>query len=856
MPAPGPLEAQLPPYAPPPAGPDDLLERFLSFVSARGLELYPAQEEALLELMQGRHVILGTPTGSGKSLVAMALHFKALAEGRTSFYTSPIKALVNEKFFDLCAVFGAQNVGMLTGDASVNRGAPIVCCTAEILANLALREGEEAGVDAVVMDEFHYYGDRDRGVAWHVPLITLRRATFLLMSATLGDTTEVEKRLQRFTGRPVAAVRGAQRPVPLDYEYRETPLHETLEELVRRGKAPVYLVHFTQRACAEQAQALTSVNLLERAEKEVLKEALAGFRFDTPYGKDLQRYLRHGVGVHHAGLLPKYRRLVERLAQQNLLRIICGTDTLGVGVNVPIRTVLFTQLCKFDGARVGILTAREFHQIAGRAGRKGFDVQGSVVAQAPEHVIENLRLAEKQAAGKASKKAPKKQAPTKGYAHWDRATFERLVERPPEPLEPRFEITHGMLLHLLQARPGDERSGGGYRRLVQMIEEAHVPDRSRRSHRRRAAVLFRALRRAGIVQVEPVFDAWPRRRACSRAILTPGLQRDFSLHHTLSLYLLAAVESLDRSSDTYALDVLSLVEAILDNPQVVLFKQVDRLKSARLAELKAEGVEYAERLEELEKVEYPKPLADFVYATFDTFAAAHPWLGQENIRPKSVARDVIERGATFNEYVRELGLERSEGALLRYLTDAYKTLAQGVPESFRDDALREILAWLRVLITAVDSSLLEEWEGLRHGPEEVRALLPEAGPPAPEDPAADPRAFAARIRAELLRFVRAVALRDWEEAISALADPDGEWTPERLAEQAAPLLASGRGIDLTPRARKPHLTHLRKLGPRSWEAFHTLLGPDGEESGTVECLIDLERPHEKDRPLISLRRLE
>ena len=378
---------------------DEILGRFVEWVSERGLTLYPAQEEAILELLAGKHVVLGTPTGSGKSLVAFALHFKAMAEGKTSFYTCPTKALVNEKFFALCDGFGAENVGMLTGDASINREAPIICCTAEVLSNYVLRELSPR-VDYAVMDEFHYYGDRERGAAWQIPLLILEHTAFLLMSATLGDTAEIEERLKERTGREVASVKSARRPVPLDFEYRETPLHETIEDLLAKSKQPIYVVNFTQRAAAEQAQNLMSVNVCTREEKDAIRRELHGVRFDTPYGKEIDRFIRHGIGLHHAGLLPKYRLAVEKLSQVGHLKVISGTDTLGVGVNIPIRTVLFTQLCKFDGEKTAILGVREFQQISGRAGRKGFDEQGSVVVQAPEHVIENLRLAQKAAAGK------------------------------------------------------------------------------------------------------------------------------------------------------------------------------------------------------------------------------------------------------------------------------------------------------------------------------------------------------------------------------------------------------------------------------------------------------------------------
>ncbi|MBA3249395.1 MAG: DEAD/DEAH box helicase, partial [Geodermatophilaceae bacterium] len=368
---------------PPEPDPDVLFDAFSGWTAEQGLDLYPAQTEALIELVSGSHVILSTPTGSGKSLVATGAHFAALAARQRTYYTAPIKALVSEKFFALANVFGADHVGMVTGDAAVNADAPIVCATAEILANIALREGPAADIGQVVMDEFHFYADPQRGWAWQVPLLELPRTQFLLMSATLGDVSFFEQDLAQRTGRSVAVVSSVERPVPLHYEYAETPLTETLGDLLQTGQSPIYLVHFTQAAAIEQAQALMSLAPPSRDQKDAIADLLGGFRFSSGFGTTLSRLVRNGIGVHHAGMLPKYRRLVERLAQAGLLRVVCGTDTLGVGINVPIRTVLFTGLSKYDGSRVRLLKAREFHQIAGRAGRAGYDDVGAVVVQAP-----------------------------------------------------------------------------------------------------------------------------------------------------------------------------------------------------------------------------------------------------------------------------------------------------------------------------------------------------------------------------------------------------------------------------------------------------------------------------------------
>jgi superfamily II RNA helicase len=837
-------------------GPDDILDRFLTHVASTGLDLYPAQEEALLELMAGKHVVLSTPTGSGKSLVATGLFFKALAEGKTAFYTCPIKALVNEKFFAFCDLFGPDRVGLMTGDATINPKAPLICCTAEILANLALRD-HAARVDYVVMDEFHYYADRERGVAWQIPLLCLPKATFLLMSATLGDTRSIERGIEERTGRAFASVRGTLRPVPLDYEYRDTPLHETIAELVSGGRAPVYLVNFTQRAAAEEAQNLLSVEICTKPEKESIKAALLDVPFNTPFGKELQRFLRHGVGLHHAGLLPRYRLLVEKLAQTGLLKVVSGTDTLGVGVNIPLRTVLFTQLCKFDGEKSGILGVRDFQQIAGRAGRKGFDTRGYVLCQAPAHVIENKRLAVK---AKTGKKFVPRKPPQKGYVPWDKGTFDRLVAGTPEALESRFSVTFGMLINLLGGRKTEK--GGGYRTLVDLIARSAESDRKKRAHRRLAATYFRTLRRAGIVHVVTTESVGGR-----LVEVSGDLQRDFSLNQTLSLYLLDTLPGLDPKSPTYALDALTLVESILENPDAVLRKQLDRVKGERIAQMKADGLDYEQRMAELETLEWPKPCRDFIYETFNTFSEKHPWVGSENIRPKSIAREIYETLATFSEYVRDLGLERSEGVLLRYLADAYRTLEQTVPPVFRTEEVEDIALHLRAMLRQTDSSLLEEWESLRE-PGGSGQKTPAGASPSASDSrgrqrplAEDPRALAGRVRTDLHRLVKLLAARRHEEFTASLLDPDGVWTAAQVGAEMQGYWAEHASIVTTPESRRPQLTTMRQDGDGALYVAQRVLDPAGNDDWAIEGRVDLshhpsgERAGLDDLPIFQLVRI-
>jgi superfamily II RNA helicase len=808
---------------PPTPDPDPLFDAFSGWAGEQGFELYPAQVEALIEVVSGSNLILSTPTGSGKSLVATGAHFAALAHGQRSFYTAPIKALVSEKFFALIDVFGADRVGMLTGDASVNEDAPIICCTAEILANLALRQGAAADVHQVVMDEFHFYAEPDRGWAWQVPLLELPGAQFILMSATLGDVRRFEEDLTRRTGRPTAVVSSVERPVPLAYRYALTPLHETLLELLQAGRAPVYVVHFTQAEALERAQALTSINVATRAEKDAIAELIGRFRFTAGFGKTLSRLVRHGIGVHHAGMLPKYRRLVELLAQAGLLKVICGTDTLGVGINVPIRTVLFSALSKYDGISTRILKAREFHQIAGRAGRAGFDTEGTVVVQAPEHVIENERALIRAGDPKKRRKVVRK-VPPKGFVSWGQATFERLVSAPPEPLTSSFAVTHAMVLNVVQ-RPGD-----AFVAMRRLLTDNHEDRAAQRRHIRRAIAIYRALLAAGVVERLPEPDEQGR-----TVRLTVDLQLDFALNQPLSPFALAAIELLDRDSPSYALDVLSVIESTLDNPRQVLSAQAFRARGDAVQQMKADGMEYEERMEALEDVTYPRPLADLLEHAYDIYRRGHPWVADYELAPKSVARDLSERAMTFTEYVAYYQLARSEGLVLRYLADAYKALRQSVPEEARTEELADLIEWLGELVRQVDSSLLDEWERLRD-PEALPG--PTAGPVdnAPPPVTGNQRAFTVLVRNALFRRVELAARRDWY----GLGELDGEdgWDAQEWAAALGPYFEEHDRLGTGPDARGPKLLIIEREETR-WLVRQIFDDPAGDHDWGISAEVDL-----------------
>ncbi len=841
------------------ATPDSILDSFLGYVTSKSLSLYPAQENAILDLYDGKNVILNTPTGSGKSLVATAMHFLSTARGRRSVYTCPIKALVNEKFLNLCREFGPDNVGMATGDATVNRDAPILCCTAEILANLALRHGGQTGFSDVIMDEFHYYSDRDRGVAWQVPLLTMTNARFLLMSATLGETEFFARELTRLTGAETSVVKSADRPVPLEFQYSDLPLAESVEQLVTTGKAPVYLVHFTQNDAVQSAQNFMSLNVCTREEKGVIAEALRGTRFTSPFGKDIQKYLKHGVGVHHAGLLPKYRILVEQLAQQGLLKIICGTDTLGVGVNVPIRTVLFTQLCKFDGQKTTILSARDFHQVSGRAGRRGYDEKGWVVAQAPEHVIENLRLAQKAERDK-KKSFVKRKPPEHNFITWDEKTFERLKSAPPEPLVSRFQVSHGMLLNVLSRANED-----GCRAMQRLVRDSHDSPRSKAAHRKRGWQLFRSLVERKIIEISPESSG-----TGSRMRLNVELQEDFSLNEALSLYLLDTLKLIDPAAPDHHLVMLTLVESILENPEIILRKQLDKVKSRRVAEMKQEGASYDERMAELEQLEYPKPNREFVYSTFNDFASKHPWVGQENIRPKSIAREMYENFRSFNDYIKDYELARAEGVLLRHLGGVYKTLSQTVPDAAKTEAVREMEVYFATMLQQVDASLLQEWERLRSPDGEVaaerkRGSSPDGDIPGKEVPPApdytrDPKAFTRQIRQFIFGFLAAWSSQDYEAALGWLETLNhGEnepWSDRELKTLSDRYHADHDRLTLDPEARNLRHTMVKTSEDgKAWLVDQVLVDPDQQNDWIAQFRVDLALSHEIKKPHLQLLRL-
>lgn len=893
---------------------DALYEAFSSWASSTGRPLYRHQDESLIEILSGNHVIAATPTGSGKSMIALAAHFVSMAHGGRSYYTAPLKALVSEKFFDLVSLFGAENVGMVTGDVSLNADAPIICCTAEILANQSLREGPTLDADMIVMDEFHFYADPQRGWAWQVPLLELTRPQFIAMSATLGDTTVFRKQWTDRTGRPTVEITDAQRPVPLEYDYVVDTLQDTVERLLSEGRHPIYIVHFSQKDAVDTASSLMDRKLVSPEVRSQIARELSSVSFTKGFGQTLRGLLSHGIGVHHAGMLPRYRRLVERLTQQGLLPVICGTDTLGVGINVPIRTVLLTSLVKFDGSKMRHLRSREFHQIAGRAGRAGFDTVGFVRVLAPEHEVETARerarltaaqeaARDEREAKRAKKKASKKRSgPKEGQITWSRSTFERLRDAAPEALQSHFEMTHSTVLNVLGGAADAGRDPAEH--LVDLALHNDDQPLPANPHIRHLADIYTSLLQAGVV--EHLSSARAQELGVSRLQLVADLPDDFALNQPLSPFALAAFELLDPDSPTFALDVISIVEAVLEDPRPLLYVQENQAKAAAVASMKAQGMEYDERMAALEEISWPKPLEELLSPAFSVYARSNPWVGDLELSPKSVIREMIENAMTFTELISRYDVGRSEGVILRYLSDAYRMMHQVIPEEIMTEELESMISWLADLIRSVDSSLLDEWEAMMNGEElteaegEASAVGLERAFGADESGViaftANLHAFRNSVRRTLFHFVELMSRDDvdgLERATAQAADNDGlfaqvaPWTGDDWDHALERYWAEHDWIDINQSARSQALCALEEqisgedilaLMPFStrdnanqrsrfeafaravdeapagsvWLATQTITDPEGNMDWRIAALVDLGTSDKEKRVVLTV----
>ncbi len=823
----------------PPIGsdPSDVIDGYSAWAAETGRPLYPHQEDAAIALASGSHVVLATPTGSGKSMAAIAGIVLARNAGRRSVWTAPIKALVAEKFFELVDLLGANEVGLAIGDASINRDAPVLVCTAEVLANLALGDAflHHAAPGFACLDEFHYYGDTDRGWAWQVPLLLPNDTQFLLASATLGDVSPIIADLETRTSTPVENITSVNRPIPLYPEWRATPLAESIVDAVERGLYPVYLVHSTQSAAVEQAQSLVSLPLTTREQREAIAAAVKGERLTTGFGQTLARYLRNGVGVHHAGMLPRYRRLVERLAGEGLLAVICGTDTLGVGINIPIRTVLFSALTKFDGQKVRVLRAREFHQLAGRAGRPGFDPDGHVWAQAPEHVIETNRALARAGDDPKAQRKVKRSPPPKGFVHFDENTFNRLLAASPEPLVSRFRVSPNLVSSVL-ARPD------GPAVLKGLMLTNHDTPTQKRAHKKRAIHVYRSLEAAGVAERLRADDG-----TCTGvrvgSLVDDGTDDrvDVRFASPLGPFALEVLASFDRNDPSYVLDVVSVVESIIENPRAIVIAQEKAARSMEIARMKAAGVPYEERIENLDGITWTKPLAEILDSCIELYRRSHPWVW-EDPEPKSILREMLETGETFNGFIKRYKLERSEGLLLRYLTDAWRTLDRSLANDSYTDPLEDVIEWLRLLLSATDASLLDEWTKLSGG--EVPEHHVGASPVVIIGP---PPAWRTSIRTAAFGWVELLARKAYPSFSERI---EGAPTPWDLENMLAEYWAEHPSIETTTEARSAAFFSIDDSVAGTWTVTQRLCDPEGDGDWRFVGTVDLARAADDGGPTL------
>lgn len=589
------------------------------------------------------------------------------------------------------------------------------------------------------------------------------------------------------------------------------------------------MVHFSQDAALETANALASTGVSSKEQRAAIAEAIKGTKFTTAFGKILQRLLRTGIGIHHAGMLPRYRRLVEQLAQQGLLPVICGTDTLGVGINVPIHSVVLTALTKFDGTKMRKLRAREFHQIAGRAGRMGFDTEGLVIAEAPEFEIENAKaLAKAGNDPKKLKKVKRKKAP-EGFVTWNENTFDKLIDAAPETLVPHMKITHSMVLNEV------EQGGDARYRIDRLIDDsAQTPEQKERLHAR-ADEIFQTLFDTNVIETEDRDDG------DKDYFMTVDMPDDFALDQPLSPFLLAALELLDPESDTYALDVISMVEATLEDPKQVLRAQERQARDEAMIRMKEDGLDYDERMDRLQEITYPKPLEDMLQAAFDEYRHDVPWANDYWLSPKSVVRDMVETASDFTGYIARYNIARSEGTLLRYLSDAYRALARTVPQEKRDEQLDDIISWLRVVVRSIDSSLVDEWEHAGTDTDASEAAANLAAPGAKQAVVEDRRGLTVLVRNAMFRRVQLMDL-DKPDELGAL-DKDWGYGVHEWEDTLDDYYDEHEYVNIDAKARSGELFILdesKENSEHSWKVRQIIDDSDGDHDWAITGTVDLD----------------
>ncbi len=701
------------------------LQFYEQFLWSRGLEPYPVQEQAISAIFAGKNVLVTVPTGTGKTLMAKAALFRAFHRNERAVYTTPLRALTEEKYRELCADFGEGNVGFATGDYKVNREAPIQVEVAEILWNRIVADKHVAPAEIVVMDEGHYFNDPERGYVWEQSMIGLDpRTQLIVLSATVGHPEKFVQWAEITRRVPMALVDSRERKVPLVHEFREEMLIDTVKGLAHAGDVPAIVFVFGREQCFEVARLVKSCRRFTTDEERAQVEKLCDEAL-LPAGeaKELRPLLAHGIGIHHAGILPRYKQLVEQLALERLIKFVISTETIAAGINLPARTVVFPSLRKFIKREPRIITAAEYHQMAGRAGRPQFDDRGLAIALAPEQVVSDLKKELKDAAkrpaydeGKVKRSVygrARADAQKHGDVIWTPELHAELVKGEPAELRSKTKITAEQVIAIglpdletatlgganaeIEARMAVvEASLPPSMRLdiVTVIDNLLLGDRDRKELQKILAQLVANMRAIGVI------DEHGHQ-------VSGQMIRELQGMDGLLIYYILFNHQLEY------LELRELVEYLIDHD--IIQRQLDRKGEdekrewmrAKLRELRVDNPHITwDDVEAQWDKEHPRvpTKIELLHQEFSS-KVPHPEL-HGGKKPKSTWAQLEDSGLGFLEFVEKHGLEHEEGNLFSYLVRVMN-FANKMGGASQLSELNDMAERVREVLARIDLRMVE-----------------------------------------------------------------------------------------------------------------------------------------------------
>jgi superfamily II DNA/RNA helicase len=688
------------------------------FLLSRGLEPYPVQEQAIAAIFQGKSVLVTVPTGTGKTLMAKAALYRAFHRNERAIYTTPLRALTEEKYRELCADFGDGNVGFATGDYKVNREAPIQVEVAEILWNRIVAEKHVSPAELVVMDEGHYFNDPERGYVWEQSIIGLDpRTQLVVLSATVGHPEKFCQWANITRRVEMTLVDSRERKVPLVHEFREEMLIDTVKELAHAGDVPAIVFVFGREQCFEVARLLKSCRRFTTDEEKAAVDKLCDAAL-LPSGaaRELRPLLGHGIGIHHAGILPRYKQLVEQLALERLIKFVVSTETIAAGINLPAKTVVFPSLRKFIKQQPRLVTAAEYHQMAGRAGRPQFDDKGLAITLAPEDIVSDIKKEMKQKGADEAKVKKtvygraRNDAQRKGDIIWTPETHAELVRGEPAELRSKTKITAEQVLAIglpdLVVEPiteADRRMAEAEASLppsmrldiVTVIDNLLLGDRDRKELRKTLDQLVANMRAIGVL------DEHGKQVSGEMIRQLQGMD-GLLIYYILFNHQLEYVEL--RELVEYLIDH-DIVQRLLDR------KGEDEKRTwmrDKLRELRIDNPHVTwDDVEALWLKEHPRPLTkiELIHQEFSA-KVPHPEL-HGGKKPKTVWAQLEDSGVDFLDFVDRHGLDHEEGNLFSYLVRVMN-FAGKLFEASQLTEFEDMGERVRKLLSRVDVRLVED----------------------------------------------------------------------------------------------------------------------------------------------------